>query len=205
MRIGVLGPAGGDMGELGRAARYLVDEARADKIIYMADDGALDHVVFQWARSLVSDNPEDDALFVRAAARCARAMPAEIAAFIDRERMRQRLRVFSNLVDRTTRSIELLGGRVVLFALDNTALDEDDIATSPIIVLGRSASPLIRKAGTRLFVAPGTVAVATGGCMLLDDGGGGVRIVISDSRGAMIASEQVGSSVVGKVRIRGGA
>jgi len=204
MRIGVLGPAGDDIGELGRAARYLVDEARVEKVIYLGDDGALDTLVYHWARAVVGDSPSDDALYVRAAARCVRASPAEIDAFIAREQARQRLRIFTSVQSPQSRALEFVDSRVVLFVVDKAILDEDDIATASIVVFGKASAPLIRKAGARLFVAPGPLGAGSGRA-ILDDGAGGIRIQIVDGRGGVVAEEHVGSNVVGKVKIRGGA
>src|SRR6185369_15351501 len=93
MRLGVLGPAQGDLPALARGAQHLLDEAHAEKVIYVSDDDALDRVVEGWARDLVGSDPTEGALFDRAA-RCAVATPEVIDAFVASERARLRLKVF---------------------------------------------------------------------------------------------------------------
>ena len=67
MRLGLLGPAGTDVGALGRAAEFLLNGARVHRAIYLGNDGALDRAVAAWARKLVGDDPSDDAAWRRAA------------------------------------------------------------------------------------------------------------------------------------------
>jgi hypothetical protein len=37
MRLGILGPAQGDLAALARGAQQLLDEAKAEKVIYLAE------------------------------------------------------------------------------------------------------------------------------------------------------------------------
>src|SRR5688572_13471596 len=97
MRLGILGPARGDLRALARAAQHLLDQAHADKVIYLSDDDAMDRVVARWAQELVRANPSEEALFDRAAARCVRASPEQIDHFVASERARLRLQVFMSL------------------------------------------------------------------------------------------------------------
>src|SRR5262249_21235260 len=80
-----------------RVAQTLLDDVQAEKILYIGDDDAMDRVVSGWARDLVGADPADEALFARAAARCANAAPEAIDAFVASERARLRLRVFCAL------------------------------------------------------------------------------------------------------------
>src|SRR4051794_25513144 len=97
MRLGILGPAYDDMIGLARAAQHLLDEAHAEKVIYLSGDGALERVVVSWARELVGADPSGEGLWKRAAMRCSRATPDEIDRFVEGERARQRLNVFYSL------------------------------------------------------------------------------------------------------------
>ncbi|MCC6556269.1 MAG: hypothetical protein IT372_25190 [Polyangiaceae bacterium] len=204
MRLGILGPAQGDLRALARGAQHLLDEAHAEKVIYLADDDALDRVVAGWARELVGSDPSEGALFDRAA-RCASAAPEAIDAFVASERARQRLKVLVSL-PHGQRTIEILDGRVVLFVFDKGTLDEEDIVAASLLVFGKSSAPLIRKVGTRMFLSPGPLGSDGGGAALLDDGGGGVRIEVMNARGEVTARDSIGAPVQGaKVRIQGGS
>lgn len=205
MRLGILGPACGDVPALARAAQALVDRHGADKVIYLGDDDALDQVVWGWARGLVGDDPGDATLFARAADACAKASAEGIRQFVESEKARGRLRIFSSLPVGPGRTIELLDGRIVLFVYDKASLDEEDIVGASILVFGRSEEFLIKKVGVRTFIAPGTIGGPAGGRAVLDDGEGGVRVEIFDEAGMLLASDQAGgASASGKVRVQGG-
>ncbi|HEY4120295.1 MAG TPA: hypothetical protein VGM56_20660 [Byssovorax sp.] len=204
MRLGILGPALGDLGALARAASLLRTEYAADRVLYIGDDDALDRVVERWAREIVGADPSDAGVFERAAARCARAKPPEIDAFVAKERARLDLVAFTAL-EPGSRTIELLDGRVVLFVHDKATLDEEDILAASILVFGKSDAALVRKVGTRIFLSPGPLTDPQGGCALLDDGDGGVRVdVIASNGGAVVLTEQVGSARASKMHIQGG-
>ena len=205
MRLGILGPAYDDMIGLARAAQFLLDEAHAEKVIYLSDDGALERVVVSWARDLVGENPSGEALFKRAAARCAKASPIEIDNFVESERARFRLNVFMSLPSGQARTIEILDGRVVLFVHDKAMLDEEDIAAAQLLVFGKAREPLIKRVGARVFMTPGPIGSATGGAALLDDGADGIRIEILGPGGVVTAQDQIGGPRPGKLRVQGGA
>lgn len=205
MRLGVLGPAKDNFIGLARAAQYLVDEAHADRVVYVGDDGALERVVVGWARELVGENPTEEALFKRAAARCAKASAGEIERFVEGERARIRLKVFVSLPSPTSRSIEILDGRVVLFVHDKASLDEEDIAAATLLVFGKATEPMIRRVGARVFVAPGPIGAGGGGSVLLDDGSGGIRMEVISGTGSVTAHDFLSSAAAGKMRVQGGS
>ena len=206
MRLGILGPAGGDMIGLARAAQLLLDEAHAEKVIYLADDGALERVVVSWAHEIVGTDPSDAALFERAAARCAQAEPGAIDHFVEGERARVRLGVFVSLPSGQSRTIEILDGKVVLFVYDKAMLDEEDIAAAQLLVFGKAREPLIRRVGQRVFMTPGPIGCPTGGAALLDDGAEGIRIEVLGPGGVVTAHEHIGGPPRNaKMRVQGGS
>ena len=207
MRLGILGPAQGDLPALARGARQLLDEARADKVLYVSDDDALDEVVAGWAQELVGANAEEAALFDRAAMRCALTSHADVDAFVASERARLRLRVLVSLPAAPGRTIEFLDGRVVLFVYDKASLDEEDIVAASLLVFGKSRESLIKKVGTRTFLAPGWVTSESGGRALLDDASGGLRIEIFNSKGNVTGREFIGASPRSgaKLKVQGGS
>ncbi|AUX21692.1 hypothetical protein SOCEGT47_021790 [Sorangium cellulosum] len=203
MRLGVLGPAQGDLPALARGAQRLLDEGHAERVLYVAEDDALDRVVEGWAQRLVGADPTEGAAFARAL-RCAAATPAEIDAFVASERARLRLRLLRSLPP-GQRTIEILDGRVALFVFDKAALDEEDVVAASLLVFGKSSEPLIQRVGARTFFSPGPIGLE-GGAALLDDGQGGVRIEVMNARGAVTAREIVGPAAVGpRMRVQGGS
>jgi len=194
VRLGILGPARGDHHALARAAQELLDRFAADRVLYVGADDALDLVVANWARDIVGDDPAQATLFTRAASACAHASAEDVHAFVEAERARGELRVFSSLPSEDARTIELLDGRVVLLVFDKATLDEEDIIGASVLVYGHAEEPLIRRGGVRTFVCPGPIGGETGGRALLDDEQGGVEISILDATGKVTHHEHVGAS-----------
>ncbi|MEZ4221156.1 MAG: hypothetical protein R3B13_09510 [Polyangiaceae bacterium] len=179
MRLGLLGPATDRLDVLERAARFLHEDARAERVVYLGLDGALDRVVEKWATSLVGADAGEGALFARAAERCAEGSPMDIDAFVAAEREREALRAFEALPGDGTRLMELLGGRVAVLIHDKANLDEDDIASATFLVFGKSPDPLVKPVGSRWFLAPGHLGDF--GLMLLEERADGVHLALFDS------------------------
>lgn len=169
MRLGLIGPAFGDLPGLARVAQRLLDDHAPERILYLGDDDALDRVVGGWAEQIVGDDPSDAAFFLRVA-RCADATPEAIDEFVARERGRLKLRVYVNL-PQGRRTIEILDGRVTLFVHDKATLDEEDILAANVVVFGKHPTPFHRRVGSRTFVSPGVISKSGGGA-ILDDAGG---------------------------------
>ena len=160
VRLGLLGPARGDLVALARAARILADHAHVDRVVYLGADGALDRVVASWATTLVGGDPSDARLFGRAARACVDASAAAVAAFVAAERGRAYLRSFAALPPPPARTVEIVDGRVAVLVHDKATLDEDDIASAALLVFGRSEAPVLRRVGTRTFLSPGPIVLA---------------------------------------------
>lgn len=192
MRLGLLGPAGGDVEALEEGARILLERERAERIVYLGIDGALDRLVLDWAKRLVGDDPSDEALFRRAADRCANATPDVIDAFVRAERARERLKMLECLPRASARAIEMLHGRVAILLYDSTKLDEEDLSTASLLVYGRSTEPVIRQEEGKIYVSPGPLA-SRGGVVLLDSdrASGRLRISIFDKSGKLSLEETV--------------
>jgi len=188
MRLGILGPAQGDLPALARGAQHLMDHAQAEKVIYVGNDDALDRVVASWARGIVGANPSDAALFDRAAERCARGTADDIDEFVSKERALRRLRVLMS-VPPGQRSIEILDRHVVLFVYDKATLDTEDIGAAHVLVFGKSSEALLKRVGSRTFVAPGPVSSASGGLLILEDVGGAVQIEVRRADGTVVTTD----------------
>jgi hypothetical protein len=209
MRLGIVGPAKGDVRLLARAVECLLDVVGVQKVLYLAADGALDMLVRSWARSLVGPNPSEDSLFARAALRCANASPEAIEAFVAAERARARLRALASLPEGNRRTVEFFDGRVALFMHDKSILDEDDVVGATLFVYGRSAAPKVKRIGSRMFVTPGPLGGPQGGLAVMSEGpNGGVRVEIRNIDGSMLMEEALGgmgSMLPGiKMRVQGG-
>jgi hypothetical protein len=201
MRLGLLGPAQGDPQTLERAARFLRRELEAERVVYLGVDGALDRVVESWAEQLVGEHPEDAALCRRATARCLRASPEEIDAYVAREQERARLRMFESLPGERTRSVELFAGRVAVMIHDKAFLDEEDILPTTWLMFGASPTPLVKRIGRRWFLSPG--CFPEGGVMLLEDAGGLVRVSWYSGALEELGTEQLGLAREVNLRVSG--
>lgn len=175
MKLGLLGPGAGHDQEVGEAALGLRDQLGAEKVVYLGADRALDSMVSRWAVELVGGLGTDATLMARAATQCANAAPKEIDRFIAREKERERLRMFESLPGSSTRSVELVGGKVCVLLYDKAYLEEEDILPATLLIFGKSDAPVIKQIGRRWFLSPGQFPQH------------GV-LVVSDDRGELTAT-----------------
>lgn len=205
MRLGLLGPAGSDVGALGRAAEFLLNGARVHRAIYLGNDGALDRAVAAWARKLVGDDPSDEAAWRRAADVALQGKPEAIDKFVSSERARLRLKSLEALPEEISRTIEMVGDRVAVLIHDKALLDEEDILAANLLFFGKSDAPLVRKIGARWFVTPGPIGCEGGGLAVLDDEGEEITITIYDSAGKPSVKEALSVHRATKMRVQGDA
>lgn len=205
MRLGLLGPAGTDVGALGRAAEFLLNGARVHRAIYLGNDGALDRAVAAWARKLVGDDPSDDGAWKRAADIALKGSAEQLDKFVSTERARLRLKSLEALPEEISRTIEMVGDRVAVLIHDKALLDEEDILAANLLFFGKSEGPLIRKIGARWFVTPGPIGCEGGGIAVLDDEKDDITITIYDSSGKATQKEALSVSRAPKMRVQGDA
>ncbi len=206
MRLGLLGPADGNVDGLARAAENLVERVKVDRAIYLGADSALDDVVAAWATRIVDDDPSDDAAWRRGAQVAIDGTPQEIDSFIARERGRQRLRVLEGLPKGgIARTIEMIGDRVAVLVYDKGLLDEEDIFAASLLVYGKSPEPLVKRIGARWFVTPGNIGVAGGGAAVLDDDGEEIVASVYAADGTCTMKETIAIQRAAKMKIQGGA
>lgn len=204
MRLGLLGPSGGDIGALGRAAEFLLNTARVHRAIYLGNDGALDRAVAAWARKLVGDDPTDDNAWRRAADVAAKGTWEQIDKFVSTERSRMRLKTLEALPEASARTIEMISDRVAVLLYDKALLDEEDILAANIICFGKNDAPLVKKVGSRWFMSPGPIGVE-GGLAVLDDEADEVIVTVYDSAGKAKHREVLAQTRNMKMRVQGDA
>ncbi len=175
MRLGLLGPADGDLVALRRTAQHLLDEQAIDRAVYLGKDRALDDVVAEWAGDLVGADPTDDALWHRAAQVCAGGSSDQIREFLKAESGRQRLARFEVLPGVGSRSVELMNGKLVVLIYDKAHLDEEDIVAASLLVFGKSPSLMLKQVGPRWFISPGAH-----GALVLEDLDDGIQVTAYD-------------------------
>jgi len=141
--------------------------------VYLGADRALDLVVGRWAVDLVGGQGTDETLMARATAVCLSAPADKIGLFIEHEQEREELRMFESLPGSTTRSVELIAGKVAVLVHDKAYLEEEDILPASALVFGKSREPLLKQIGRRWFLSPGSFPEH--GVMLLDDDDGEIR------------------------------
>src|SRR5689334_9090476 len=181
MRFAVLGPANDDLAALEKGASLALFELEAEQVVYLGPDDALDRLVLDWAGRLVGPNPSEDGLFDRAASSCSAGSPDAIDRFIAAERRLERLRALKCLPAASSRTIEILEGRVAVLLYDKALLDEEDILAASLLIFGRSKEPLFRQVGSRTFVSPGELGAGQAGIALFaGDASGDVAVSIYD-------------------------
>ena len=204
MRLGLLGPAEGDVAGLGKAAEFLLMTAKVNRAVYLGLDAALDRAVAAWARRLVGDDPSDEGAWRRAADVAASGTPEQIDKFVSAERARIRLKSLE-ILPQAGRTIEMVGDRVAVLIYDKAQLDEEDILAANLLVYGKSDQPLVKKIGTRWFVSPGHVGCKEGGMAILDDEEEEIIATIFDGAGKITNKEILTVQRATKVRVQGGA
>lgn len=201
MRFAVLGPANGDLEALEKGASLLLFEHQAEQVVYLGADDALDRLVLDWAHRLVGADPSDEGVWDRAAARCVAATPQQIDAFVATERRRERLKALKCLPVATSRTIELLEGRIAVLLHDKALLDEEDILPASLLIFGKSREPLVRQVGSRTFVSPGELGPKSGVALFTDDGAGEINVTMYGPGGTKVDSHQLVAPRTGRFTV----
>lgn len=203
MRLALLGPAEGHTDALEGAAQAVLTRHPVDRAVYLGVDGALDGVVQRIAVRLVGENPSEEGIWARAARACLKASPAEMDAYVGRERARAELRSFESLPDAETRAIEMLGGALLLMIHDKSALNEEDLIPARVLLFGKSRTPIVKQVGQRWFLSPGSFPDA--GVLILEDGDDGIHLQLLDSNFEVVRTEQLSTSRGTKLRVGAGS
>jgi hypothetical protein len=205
MKLGLIGPAEGDVDGLRRAAELLVDVGKVDRAIYLGQDDTLERAIGAWAKGIVGDDPTESGMWRRASELAVVGTPAEIDAFVETERSRIALRVFESIPGGESRTIEIIGDRVAVLVYEKALLDEEDIFAANLILYGKSDEPVVRRIGARWFVTPGRLGATGGGSCVLDDGGDDVTLTIYDRAGKACHHEALTLARSTKMRVQGGS
>ena len=112
MRLGLLGPAGAEVGALGKAAEFLLNTARVHRAIYLGVDGALDRAVAAWAKKLVGGDPSDESAWRIGADIAEAGNAAAIDKFVSNQRARLRLKALETLPAEIARTVDVPVGTV---------------------------------------------------------------------------------------------
>jgi hypothetical protein len=187
VRIGLLGSIDGQASYVKGLGSFCLDALRAERVVYLGADDALDRVVSGWATQLVGEHPEESAIWLRTL-RCVDATSEKIDLFIAAERARQALKRFESLPDADRRSLETLQYSKILLCHDREALAEEDLAHASIVAYGNCNTPQVEELDGRYFICPGSLTEA--GLMVLDDDERELRLRVFD-RTARLLNEQV--------------
>jgi hypothetical protein len=189
MRLALLGPAGDDKKSLEAAARFVLEQLRVDRAVYLGVDGALDDVVSAWAKELVGEDPTQQGVWARALRACAEAPPEVIDEYLAAEQDRRALRAFESLPDVATRAVEILAGALAVMIYDKSLLDEEDMLPARLLLFGKSRGPIVKQVGQRWFLSPGSFEEA--GVMTLDDDADGISLTVYDKHLDVVRTEQL--------------
>ena len=203
MRLGLLGPAEGDLEALAHAAEFALNVAKVTKAIYLGDDAAMEDIVELWAQSLVGEDPTDGAIWERAFEVARSGSPEQIDEFLKAERNRLRLKALESLPAEALRSVEMFGDRVAVLIHDKALLDEEDIYSATMLVYGKSDQPMVKKIGTRWFLSPGKIGSPGGGLLVLDDEAEDIVATIYDKAGAESHRAELQTARSAKMRVQG--
>lgn len=203
MRLGLLGPANGDLAALARTAEFLLNGAKVTRAIYLGADEALEETVALWAESLVGPDPSDDGVWGRAFPVAATGTADQLDAFLRAERARLRLKSLERLPPEELRTVEMLGDRVAVLIHDKALLDEEDIFSASLLVYGKSDAALVKAIGSRWFLTPGPVGGAACGAIVLDDSSDELVATVYDSEGRASRTETLSTRRATKMSVQG--
>ncbi len=189
VRIGFLGPSGGDLDALERAATFLLRTEHVARAIYLGNDGALDRCVVEWAKRLVGEDPSDAGAWERAGELAATGTPDDIDRFVAGERERLRLRALATLPEDAPYVLESLGEVSTLMTFDATELAEEDLARAHLVVVGNATRPSLAQHGNRWVLQLGPIGVQGGVAVLDAHGPTGVVTVYDSSERELLRVE----------------
>src|SRR4029079_13686087 len=109
----------------------------------------------------------EEGLWDRAAQRCGPGSPDAIDRFIASERRRARLKALKCLPAATSRTVEILEGRVAVLLYDKALLDEEDIMPASFLIFGKSRDPIVRQVGSRTFISTGELGTGAAELVLV--------------------------------------
>ena len=117
-----------------------------------------------------------------ATANCISAPPAKIRDYLARESEREQLRRFESLREVNSRSVEILGGRLLIMVRDRKLLSEEDLIPANYLAMGVSDGPILKQVGSRWFIAPGPLGGASGVVILDELPGGELQYTLLDNQ-----------------------
>jgi len=170
---------------------------RAEQVIYLGVDHAIDRVAEAWAETLGIG-----ASLVEQAHALRNASAAEIARAVHAERGRLSLRRLRSVPGPGARVLEIIGDRLLLLIDDKQSLDEEDLLPASVILFG-GKERVLRHIGQRTFICPGAIAVGKPGGLLLIDGDGyrSLRAALYDIDGRLISEEPLQTGTAAKLRV----
>lgn len=199
MRLGLVGASPSDLGALARAIRTAV--AHADRVVYLADDDAFDDVVAGWVELVGAEGSLAERAEVVLSARGIGA--ADVATAVVAGELTRRRLLAVQCLRGPSRTVEILLDRVVLLAADKADLDEEDLLPASVIAFGKGDT-LVRRVGSRVFVAPGPPSAAGGVIVLAEEpGGASLSLELFSADGELRQSTSLDLARAAKLRVQG--
>ncbi|MFO0692972.1 MAG: hypothetical protein U0230_05410 [Polyangiales bacterium] len=189
MRLGIVGPASGNVDAFREAAEFLLGDAACDQLVYLGVDDVVDRIAQAWLSELgggAGKSFED-----RAVELALGGSPAAIEGLLEADVQVARLERIRKIPKPPARAVELLDDRIVVLVHDKAVLDEEDIANSHLLVYGQSKEMLLRKFGPRAFFSPGPLESGRVGVVEIEDEGR-VTVSVFDLEGTPILRETLG-------------
>jgi hypothetical protein len=200
MRIGLLGPAEGDLDALRDGVEFLLGDAAADQVICLGDDEhAVREVLQDWARGIFGAEPDRETFLERAVELARSGTAQQIEDLLVAEASLRRLSAIRSLPPPPARAVEMLADRILLAVHDKAVLDEEDIANAALIVYGRANTAELRRFGSRYFLTPGRASEGRVAIVEVEDDGG-VSITLYETSGLPVWREKMARRT-GKVSV----
>jgi hypothetical protein len=200
MKLGLVGPSGGDLGLLREALEFLVIEAGVDQALYLGNDESVDGVVTDWAEEIMEGSASLDAFLDRVMAVTRDGQAQTIDRLLRADAEVRRLGRVRKLPPPPARAIELVEDRIVTAVYDKAVLDEDDIANATLVVYGKSDDTLIKRFGPRHFFTPGPLSKRRV-AVVEPEPDGQIVIALYETTGAPVWREVLSTGATSKLTV----
>src|SRR4051812_28507229 len=122
MRIGLIGPAEGNIERLREAAEFLLGDCGVDQAVYLGIDDTVREVVDRWAAQIMGSPALEDTFLSEARRLAIDGDAGSLSALLERDREVHRLSALRCLPPPPARAVEVFDERVVLFVHDKAQL-----------------------------------------------------------------------------------
>ncbi|QQR89496.1 MAG: hypothetical protein IPJ88_15030 [Myxococcales bacterium] len=158
MQIALIGKLSSHVELLWRACELSLLERRVDRMMVLDTEQKVRAQLKTWNHGASSSQDAPHTKDQKIVELGVNGTSQQIESYLETEGIAQRTSDIHALPDLHTRIIEVMDGEIVFFIHDKSVLNEDDIASTKLIVYGKGDTLDLRAFGSRHFFCPGPIA-----------------------------------------------